>query len=148
MGYTCFNPFPHIDAFWRLRSRRLLKSKWQMEKLLILNNFSISHNDFISIQLQSCLLKIDCMWVRVNISVADAFKEWWNGGNAQNEQIPIMSSFDSSINMTYMYMFVLILQSLISKQNNDPSIFKSGNRFAINLNTYATENHWKTLRKY
>ena len=29
-----FNPFPHVDAFWRICSRRLLKTLWQKEKLL------------------------------------------------------------------------------------------------------------------
>ena len=27
----CFNPFPPVDAFWRLCSRRLLKTLWQRE---------------------------------------------------------------------------------------------------------------------
>ena len=44
------NTFPHTDTFWRLCSRRPLKTLWQKEKLLILSNFSICHNAFNSIQ--------------------------------------------------------------------------------------------------
>ena len=36
---SLFNPFPYIGAFRRLCSRRLLKTMWQKEKLLIMNNF-------------------------------------------------------------------------------------------------------------
>ena len=35
------NPFPHTDAFWRFRSRRLLKILWQKEKLLITQCFHL-----------------------------------------------------------------------------------------------------------
>ena len=38
--------FPHIDAFWCLWSRRLLKTLWQKKKLLMMSNFSFSHNVF------------------------------------------------------------------------------------------------------
>ena len=38
----CFNPFPHIDAFWHLCSRRLSKTLWQKEKLLNTSNFSFA----------------------------------------------------------------------------------------------------------
>ena len=40
------NPFPHPDAFWRLCSRRLSKTFWQKEKLLIMSIFSICYNVF------------------------------------------------------------------------------------------------------
>ena len=41
-----FNPFQPIDAFWCIRSRRLLKTWWQKEKLLKTSNFSFCHNVF------------------------------------------------------------------------------------------------------
>ena len=44
-GSWTLNPLPHIDTFWCLCSRWLLKSLWQKEKLLIMSNFSICHND-------------------------------------------------------------------------------------------------------
>ena len=44
------SPFPISDAFWCLYSRRLLKTFWQKEKLLNMNNFFFCHNVFNSIQ--------------------------------------------------------------------------------------------------
>ena len=55
------NPFPHNDTFWRVWERSLLKTLWEMEKLLIqailgkgeiacTSNFSFSHNVFYSIK--------------------------------------------------------------------------------------------------
>ena len=41
------NPFPPIDAFWHVCSRRLSKTLWHLrEKLLIASNFSICQNVF------------------------------------------------------------------------------------------------------
>ena len=72
------NPFPHIDAFWRICSRRLLKTQWQKETLLKTSNSSFCHNVFYffsnytynyrdfpyfsSRHFQSRLLQICCMW--------------------------------------------------------------------------------------
>ena len=44
------NPFPHIDAFRCLCSRRLLKTLWRKKKLLKASNFFIWHNVFNCIQ--------------------------------------------------------------------------------------------------
>ena len=41
-----FKSLPHIDAFWCLCSRQLLKKLWQKEKLLIISNFSFCHKAF------------------------------------------------------------------------------------------------------
>ena len=73
-----FYPFPHIDTFWTLCSRRLLKTAWLKEKILKTSNFSIDHNFYNSIfnypmfiyrdlprRYQSRLLQIWCMWERV-----------------------------------------------------------------------------------
>ena len=49
-GRTSLNPFPHIDAFWRLCSRRLLKTLWQEEKYHIIS-FFFCHDFFNFIQL-------------------------------------------------------------------------------------------------
>ena len=46
-----FNPFPHIDAFWRLYSRRILKTWRQKKKLLKTSKFFFCHHVFNSIQL-------------------------------------------------------------------------------------------------
>ena len=75
------NPYPHTDVFWRLCSRRLLKTLWQKEKLLITSNFSFCHNVFNSIEksifhlltvltvFQSRLLQNCCMWERVKVYI-------------------------------------------------------------------------------
>ena len=42
----CLNLFPHTYAFWRLYSRRTLKTLWQKDKLLIMSNCSICHYVF------------------------------------------------------------------------------------------------------
>ena len=78
------NPFPLIDTFWCLCSRRLLKTLWQKEKLLKTSNFSLCHNvfNFLSVIIhsfkeafpvlprcfQSRLLHIFCMWERLDSS--------------------------------------------------------------------------------
>ena len=49
-GRTSLNPFPHIDAFWRLCSRRRLKTLWQEEKYHIIS-FFFCHDFFNFIQL-------------------------------------------------------------------------------------------------
>ena len=41
-----FLTLPHIDAFWRICSRRFLKISWQKKKLLKKSNFSFCHNVF------------------------------------------------------------------------------------------------------
>ena len=47
----CYNPpFPQTDAFWSLCPRRILKTLWQKEKLLMMSNFSFCNNVFNSIQ--------------------------------------------------------------------------------------------------
>ena len=38
---TCFNPFQHIDTFWHLCSRRLLKALWQKKKLWAISSFAL-----------------------------------------------------------------------------------------------------------
>ena len=43
------SPNKHVDAFWHLCSRWLLKTLWQKEKLLLTCNFSFCHNVFKSI---------------------------------------------------------------------------------------------------
>ena len=40
------NPFPPVDAFGRIWSRRLLKASWQKEKLFKTSNFSFCQNVF------------------------------------------------------------------------------------------------------
>ena len=45
------NPFPDREAFWRVYSRRHLKTVWQWEKMLIMITFSFFHDVFISIWL-------------------------------------------------------------------------------------------------
>ena len=88
-----FNPFLHIVAFWRLFSRKLLKTVWQKEKMLIMSNFCFCHTvfNFLSVLKQklvdrdflyfwedvstflwrffSRLLQICCMWERVKAIV-------------------------------------------------------------------------------
>ena len=41
-----FNPFPHNDTFWHPWETNLLKTLWEKEKLLVMSNFSFSHNVF------------------------------------------------------------------------------------------------------
>ena len=41
-----FNSFPHNDTFWRPLETSLLKTLWEMEKLLVTRNFSFSHSVF------------------------------------------------------------------------------------------------------
>ena len=41
------NLSPHTDAFWGLCSRRLLKTLWQMKKLLMMSNFSFCPQCFL-----------------------------------------------------------------------------------------------------
>ena len=41
-----FNPFPNKPWFLRVCSTSLLKTLWEKEKLLIMSNFSFSHNVF------------------------------------------------------------------------------------------------------
>ena len=41
-----FNPFPHNNTFWRPWETSLLKTLWEMEKLLVTSNFSFSHSVF------------------------------------------------------------------------------------------------------
>ena len=81
MSCITFNPFPHIDAFWCLCSKQLLKTWRQKKKLLKTSNFSFCHHVFNSVQLlyfhlkwvsnfvqvcrQSRLLQICRMWERV-----------------------------------------------------------------------------------
>ena len=69
-SFFSFNPFPHIDAFWHLWSRRLLKTMWQKKKLLKTSNFSFSHPYLWKIVMflskyWSRLLQICCMWESV-----------------------------------------------------------------------------------
>ena len=45
-----FNPLLHRDSFRRIKTRQLLKTLWQKEKLLVTSNFSFSHNVFYSIR--------------------------------------------------------------------------------------------------
>ena len=58
------NPFPHIDAFWHLFSRYLLKTFLQKKKKLFkMSNFSFYHdvfNNALYLHLQIC-----CIWERV-----------------------------------------------------------------------------------
>ena len=66
-------PFPHTDSFWRLYSRRFLKTLWQKWKLLMMSNFPFCHfqsNIFFlypSVCFESHLLQICCMWERVKL---------------------------------------------------------------------------------
>ena len=53
-----FNPFPHINTYWRLCCRRLLKTMWQKEKLLKTSNFSFSHTFFLTLLIIKPLKKI------------------------------------------------------------------------------------------
>ena len=41
-----FNSFPNKPLFLRICSTSLLKTLWEMEKLLIMSNFSFSHSVF------------------------------------------------------------------------------------------------------
>ena len=41
-----YNPFPNKPWFLRVCSTSLLKTIWEKEKLLIITNFSLSHNVF------------------------------------------------------------------------------------------------------
>ena len=47
------NPFPHIDAFWRLCSRQLLKTLWQKKKLLKTSSFWTQCFQLYSISMSS-----------------------------------------------------------------------------------------------
>ena len=40
------NPFPNKSWFVRVCSKRLLKTRWKKEKLLLTSNFSYSHSVF------------------------------------------------------------------------------------------------------
>ena len=101
-----------IDAFWRIWSRQPLKIFWQMDKSLMSSNFSICQNFFnsiwwlyihlknISIFLRVCfqcrLLRICCMWERVNPPPqAEGF--WrvcsrWHCFGKMNKSVRIMSN--------------------------------------------------------
>ena len=46
LRFHLLNPFPLEDTFWRICRRRLLKTFWQNEKLLMMSNFYICHNVF------------------------------------------------------------------------------------------------------
>ena len=43
---TLLNPFPNTPWFLPVCSRSLLKTLWEKEKLLVVSNFSFSHNAF------------------------------------------------------------------------------------------------------
>ena len=79
-----FKVFPHVytNTLLPLCSKQLLKSLWQKEKLLTMNNFSICHNVLNFIQwvfyhflrvsiffrwFQSRLVQIFCIWERVKL---------------------------------------------------------------------------------
>ena len=44
------NPLLHRYSFKRINNKQLLKTSWEKEKLLIMSNFSFSHNVFYSIR--------------------------------------------------------------------------------------------------
>ena len=90
---TTLNPFPHTDAFWRLCSRRLLKTMWLKKKLLkqaispfaamfstFFSNYTFIYGDlcFFPRCFQSCRLQICLMWERVkNISPNKQSIKWF-----------------------------------------------------------------------
>ena len=48
LGWVFINPLLHTYSFWCINNRQLLKTLWENEKLLIMSNFSFSHNVFNS----------------------------------------------------------------------------------------------------
>ena len=44
------NPLLHRYSFWHINNRQLLKTLWENNKLLVISNFSFSHNVFYSIR--------------------------------------------------------------------------------------------------
>ena len=49
-----FNPLLHRYSFGRINNRQLLKTLWEKEKLLVMSNFSPSHNVFLLNQIFVC----------------------------------------------------------------------------------------------
>ena len=45
-GRTRANPFPNKPWLLRVLSTRLLKTRWEIERLLVTSNFSFSHSVF------------------------------------------------------------------------------------------------------
>ena len=48
------NPLLHRYSFWNINNRRLLKTLWEKEKLLVTSYFSFSHNVFYPIRISIC----------------------------------------------------------------------------------------------
>ena len=80
--YCCFNPFPYN----RVHTTNLLKTPWEMEKLLVTSNFSFSHAVFypfgepaaifIKLKIVDCQLWTSLkfvIWERVNPLPDDKF---------------------------------------------------------------------------
>ena len=47
---STFNPLLHRYSFLPINNRQLLKTLWEKKKLLVMSNFSFSHNVFYSIR--------------------------------------------------------------------------------------------------
>ena len=46
-SFNCLNPLLHRYSFWCINNRQILKTLWEKEKLLVMSNFSFSHNVFL-----------------------------------------------------------------------------------------------------
>ena len=77
-----FNPFLLADAFWRIHSRRILKTVWQKEQFLPLPQ-SFHRYSMFSILLPKCfqsrLLHICCMWDSLNLHYHHLAPSWTGG---------------------------------------------------------------------
>ena len=65
-----FNPFPNKPLFLRICSKRLLKTLWEKEKLLVTSNFSFSHSIFYSFG------KLSAIFIKLKILVCKTLWVW------------------------------------------------------------------------
>ena len=67
-GEKPFNPFPHIDTFWRPWETSLLKTLWEKEKMLVMSNFSFTHCVFYLFK------KLSAIFIKFKIVVCSLFE--------------------------------------------------------------------------